>query len=328
MDRPWALVISVLFFASVLSHELSHSIVAVRNGIPVQGITLFFFGGVSHLAHEARRPYIEFVITVVGPLSSILLAGIFGVLWWFFRDSYASLEVTCRLLMSINLMLGVFNMLPGFPLDGGRVLRAVIWGGSGRYWLATQVAVRTGQLIGGSIVVAGASLAVFDFRLFGLSGIWMILIGGVLFSAATVTYRQESVRERLKTYRVADVMSGEWWTLPGEMLMNSPLVSQGLAEHNDLIAVSFNGRVEGMITRRSMEHVPKKTQPTTLLSQAMLPLRSLPCLTPEDTASEAMERMDTARLGSLAAFSYGELVGFISRDGIAKLAKSRIRNRF
>ena len=127
----WALasVISVLFFASVLSHELSHSIVAVRNGIPVQGITLFFFGGVSHLAHEARRPYIEFVITVVGPLSSILLAGIFGALWWFFRDSYASLEVTCRLLMSINLMLGVFNMLPGFPLDGGRVLRAVIWGG-------------------------------------------------------------------------------------------------------------------------------------------------------------------------------------------------------
>jgi len=112
--------------------------------------------------------------------------------------------------------------------------------------------------------------------------------------------------------------------------MNSPLVSQGLAEHNDLLAVSLNGRVEGMITRRSMAKVPKKAQATTLLSQAMLPLRSLPFLTPEDTASEAMERMErmeTGRLGSLAVFSYGELVGFVSRDSIVKLAKSRMRNR-
>ena len=325
-----ALAISVLFFASVLFHELSHSLVAVRKGIPVQGITLFFFGGVSHLAHEARRPYIEFLITVVGPLSSILLAGVFGALWWFFRDLNASLEVAFRLLMGINLMLGVFNMLPGFPLDGGRVLRSVIWGFSGRYWLATQVAVRAGQLIGGSIAIGGGSLAIFDFHVFGLSGIWMILIGGFLFSAATSTYRQERAKERLKAYRVADVMNGEWWTLPGEILMNSPLVSQGLAEHNDLLAVSLNGRVEGMITRRSMAKVPKKAQATTLLSQAMLPLRSLPFLTPEDTASEAMERMErmeTGRLGSLAVFSYGELVGFVSRDSIVKLAKSRMRNR-
>ena len=322
-----ALAISVLFFASVLSHELSHSLVAVRKGIPVQGITLFFFGGVSHLAHEARRPYIEFLITVVGPLSSILLAGVFGALWWFFRDLNASLEVAFRLLMGINLMLGVFNMLPGFPLDGGRVLRSVIWGFSGRYWLATQVAVRAGQLIGGSIAIGGGSLAIFDFRLFGLSGIWMILIGGFLFSAATSTYRQERAKERLKAYRVADVMNGEWWTLPGKILMNSPLVRQGLAVHNDLLAVSLNGRVEGMITRRSMAQVPKKAQSTTLLSQAMLPLRSLPFLTPEDTASEAMERMETGRLGSLAVFSYGELVGFVSRDGIVKLAKNRTRNR-
>ena len=322
-----ALAISVLFFASVLAHELSHSLVAVRKGIPVQGITLFFFGGVSQLAHEARRPYIEFLITVVGPLSSVLLAGVFGALWYFFRDSSASLEVAFRLLMNINLMLGVFNMLPGFPLDGGRVLRSVIWGFSGRYWLATQVAARAGQLIGGSIAIGGGALAIFDFRLFGLSGIWMTLIGGFLFSAATATYRQERANERLKAYRVVDVMNGEWWTLPGEMLMNSPLVRQGLAEHNDLLAVSLNGRVEGMITSRSMAHVPKKAQATTLLSQAMSPLRSLPFLTPEDTASEAMDRMETGRLGSLAVYSYGELVGFVSRDGIAKLAKSRIKNR-
>ena len=322
-----ALVIAVLFFASVLAHELSHSVVAVRKGIPVQGITLFFFGGVSHLAHEARRPYIEFLITVVGPLSSVLLAAVFGALWLLFRDINSSLEVAFRLLMSINLMLGVFNMLPGFPLDGGRVLRAVIWGLSGDYWRATQIAVRAGQVIGGLIVLGGASLAVFDFRLFGLSGIWMILIGAFLFSAATATYRQERAKERLKAYRVADVMNDEWWTLPGEMLMNSPLVGQGLAEHNDLLAISLNGRVEGMLTRRLMTRIPKRAWGSTLLSQAMLPLRSVPVLTLEDTASEAMEQMETGRLGSLAVMRDGELLGFVSREGILGLARRRIRNR-
>jgi Zn-dependent protease len=320
-----ALVISVLFFTSVLAHELSHSLVAVRKGIPVQGITLFFFGGVSHLAHEARRPWLEFLITVAGPLSSILLAAVFGALWLLFRDINSSLEVTFRLLMSINLMLGVFNMLPGFPLDGGRVLRSVIWGLSGNYWRATQVAVRAGQLIGGLIALGGGYLAVDRFHSFGISGIWMVLIGGFLFSAATATYRQEQAKERLKAVRVSDVMNGEWWTLPGEMLMSSPMVSQGLKEHDDLLAVSLNGRVEGMITRRLMAHIPKRAWGVTPLSQAMLPLRSVPVLTPEDTASEAMEQMETGRLGSLAVMRDDELLGFVSREGIARLVRRRKR---
>ena len=189
-----ALLIAVLFFASLLAHELSHSVVAVHKGVPVQGITLFFFGGVSHLTHEARRPYIEFLITVVGPISSILLAGGFGVLWLLFRDTNPSLEVAFRLLMIINLMLGIFNMLPGFPLDGGRVLRAVIWGVSGSYWRATQIAAIAGQVIGVLIVMGGASLAIFHFQLFALSGIWMVLIGGFLFLSATATLRQERPR--------------------------------------------------------------------------------------------------------------------------------------
>ena len=340
-----AAAIAVLFFASVLAHELSHSLVAVRKGIPVQGITLFFFGGVSQLAHEARRPYTEFLITVVGPLSSILLAVGFGALAWLFRDTGSSqdvalwnlawlsrdtdspLEVAFRLLMSINLMLGVFNMLPGFPLDGGRVLRSVIWGLSGSYWRATQVAVRSGQAIGGLIALGGGYLAVNYFQYYGISGIWMILVGGFLFSAATATYRQERAKERLKTYRVSDVMNEEWWTLPGEMLMNSPLVTQGLAEHDNLLAVSLNGQVEGMITRRLMDRIPRRAWGSTLLSQAMLPLRSLPILTPADTASEAMDQMETARLSSLAVMRDGELLGFVSRDGIIRLAKRRNKNR-
>ena len=323
-----AVVIAVSFFLSVLAHELSHSLVAVRKGIPVQGITLFFFGGVSQLSHEAPRPYTEFAITVVGPASSIVLALLFGGLWFLLRDFSASLEIAFQYLMSINLMLGVFNMLPGFPLDGVRVLRAVIWGITGNYWLATRVAARGGQVIGTLMVLGGVALAAFDFNLFGISGIWMALIGAFLFSAATATYRQERSREGLRPYRVADVMTNDWWTLPGETPMDSPLVDQGLARHNDLVMVSLNGRVEGLLTRRLVAQVPRGAWASTPLSRIMLPLWSLPSLTPEDTVSDAMERVQTGKQDKLAVLRNGELMGMVSREDILRFARRVLRARF
>lgn len=329
VQQQWglAVAIAVLFFSSVLAHELSHSLVAVRSGIPVRGITLFFFGGVSHLGHEAPRPLTEFLITAVGPASSIALALVFGGLWYFLREVSSSLEVTFRLLLSINLMLGIFNMLPGFPLDGGRVLRSVIWGLTGNYWRATQVAVRGGQAIGGLMALGGASLAVFDFNVFGISGIWMVLIGAFLFSAATATYRQERTNEGLRSYRVADVMSDDLWSLPGETPLESPLVDQGLSQHNDLVMVSLNGRVEGLVTRRLLAKVPRNAWAYTPLSGAMLPLGSVPWLTPEDNISEAMEQVETGKLDRLAVRRNGELLGFVSREDILHFTRRVLRRK-
>ena len=202
-----ALITTILFFLSVLVHELSHSLLAVRKGIPVIGITLFLFGGVSQLSHEARRPMTEFLIAVVGPLTSILLAVVFGVLGFVLSSGIppwedvlsnpnpTSLEVISLHLAWINMGLGLFNLLPGFPLDGGRILRAVVWGLSGSYWRGTQVAARAGQFWGGLIIATGLVWLHFGQT---FSGVWFALIGLFLFYAATVSYRQERNRESMK----------------------------------------------------------------------------------------------------------------------------------
>ena len=196
-DGPqvWAVAASttILFFASVVAHELSHSVVALRKGIPVRGITLFIFGGVSQLAHEAQRPLTEFLVAIVGPLASILLSGALLGIWYVFRDLNDSVAAMSFSLFAINLSIGVFNMLPGFPLDGGRVLRSVIWGITGNYWRATQFVTGCGQLLGGLMVGGGIQWFVMGTE---LERLWLTMIGGFLLVAATANYREERTREK------------------------------------------------------------------------------------------------------------------------------------
>ncbi len=183
-----AMLMVVLFFMSVLAHELSHSVLAQWRGIPVLGITLFIFGGVSRLAREPDRPLLEFGVAVVGPLTSMVLAAIFGGLWYLLGTGDSALEVVLFLLAWSNLSLGVFNILPGYPLDGGRVLRALVWAITGSYRKGTRVAARSGQAIGGLAMSVGLALGIFVNP---LDGVWIAVIGGFLFSVATASYRQE-----------------------------------------------------------------------------------------------------------------------------------------
>ncbi len=180
-----AMVTVVLFFLSVLAHELSHSVMAQRKGIPVRGITLFIFGGVSRLDHEPNRPVTEFAIALVGPLCSILLAGIFGGSWYLAGGGDSTIEVVLLLLAWTNLSLGVFNLVPGYPLDGGRLLRAGIWGMTGSYRRATQIAAWSGQAVGGAMILGGASLALWVDP---VNGVWVAIVGFFLFSIARSSY--------------------------------------------------------------------------------------------------------------------------------------------
>ena len=186
-----AMVLVVLFFMSVLAHEISHSLLARHEGIPVRGITLFIFGGVSRLDREPDRPFTDFAIAVVGPLTSLVLAAVFGGLWYVLRDGNSTLEVVVLLLAWSNLSLGVFNILPGYPLDGGRVLRSLVWRITGSYRTATKVATRSGQAIGGIMVVMGMGLSLFANA---VDGVWLALIGAFLFFVATAGYRQDHSR--------------------------------------------------------------------------------------------------------------------------------------
>jgi CBS domain-containing protein len=175
------------------------------------------------------------------------------------------------------------------------------------------------------MVLGGLSLAAFYFDDFPIFGIWMALIGGFLFSAATAIYRQERSREGLKSYRVADVMTNDWWTLPGETPLGSPLVDQGLIKHNGLVMVSLNGRVEGLLTRRVLAQVPRSAWRHTPLSRVMAPLSSVPWLAPEDTVSDALERAETGKLDRMAVLRNGELLGFVSREDILRFARRVLR---
>ena len=176
-----AMITVVLFFLSVLAHELSHSAMALYKGIPVRGITLFIFGGVSQLDKEPVSPHIELVVALIGPLISIVLASIFGLAWYLLGRGDSPLEVVLLLLAWTNLSLGVFNLAPGYPLDGGRLLRAGIWGITGYHYKATWIAARMGQAIGLSIVSGGVLLAIFTEV---VDGIWLGCIGMFLFFMA------------------------------------------------------------------------------------------------------------------------------------------------
>ena len=188
-----AIVTVLLFFLSVLAHELSHSLVALSRGIRVNGITLFIFGGVSHLDHEPERPFEEFLISVVGPMTNFALAALAGgiLLWlspgnwpWAARVS-SPVEMVLVLLAWGNLSVGIFNMAPGFPLDGGRVLRAIVWASSGNLLVATRVAARSGQ--GFALLMVGGGIA---YAVTGelVDGVWAVFVGVFLFLVATRSY--------------------------------------------------------------------------------------------------------------------------------------------
>ena len=176
-----AIITVLLFFLSVLAHELSHSVMALCKGIRVHGITLFIFGGVSRLEQDPLRPLTEFIVALVGPLISIVLAAMFAVAWYLLGHGDSPLEIVLLLLVWTNLSLGVFNLVPGYPLDGGRLLRALIWGFTGNHHKATQIATGMGQASGLFMVLGGVLLALLTEP---VNGIWLGLVGMFLFSMA------------------------------------------------------------------------------------------------------------------------------------------------
>jgi Zn-dependent protease len=313
-----AAVTTLLFFLSVLAHELSHSLVAVRKGIPVIGITLFIFGGVSQLAHEARHPFTEFVVAIVGPLTSIIL----GLLLLSVRDLTGglsdSLYFVLTSLMIINFILGIFNLMPGFPLDGGRVLRSLVWGITGSYWRATQISARAGQVIGGILVVGGVGLAYIG----QYQAIWTSLVGGFLIVAATMSYRQERARESLRSYRVADAMTTDWCTLPGETPLTSQLVAQGFSGGEDFVGVLLDGRMQGIVTRRQLVQATRGGWAYTTLAQVMRPLSDLTAVEPNEAIFDVLEHMDEADLERSTVVGNGIILGFITRSNAQRFVRS------
>jgi Zn-dependent protease/CBS domain-containing protein len=322
------IITSLLFFTCVFLHEMGHSLVARGFGIPVMSITLFIFGGVAHIKREPSKPMHEFLIAIAGPLTSIALAGLFflglAVFATYVPAAGEGLSMPasiCFWLGSINLMLAIFNMVPGFPLDGGRVLRSIVWGVTGRFDRATRIAASIGALIAYGLIALGIFLAIGMQLL--LNGIWIAFIGGFLLMAARSSVAQLSARQILAGLRVGDVMERlPHRVSPGlsvQSLVEGPILHQGL----NTFLVEADGMLRGLITLNEVKSTPQDEWPSTPLQSIMVPLRDLVVVEPNVPLERLRETMDERGLDQLPVVDNDQVVGMVSREGLARVLHNR-----
>lgn len=312
-------VTSLLLFASVLAHELGHAYVALRNNIPVSSITLFIFGGVAQLKKEPNSPGAEFRISLAGPLVSLFMALLFGGIW-LISENIPSITASSRYLMRINFMLAGLNMIPGFPLDGGRIFRALVWWLSGDYEQANRIAVASGQMIAFGFIGLGV-YAIFNGQY--LNGIWLVFIGWFLQNAAASTSAQMNMQNLLRGIRVSQVMSRECPTIssltPISQLVDERILNGG----QRCFFISNNGELRGLLTLHEISKVPQRQWRFTTAEQAMVNFKHLAKVTPDTELLNALQTMDDANVAQLPVMDGDALVGILSREQILHYLRTR-----
>lgn len=305
-------ITAVMLFVSVLIHELGHSVVAQRYGLSVPRITLFIFGGVSQIAAEPPNPGSEFWIAIVGPIVSFALAALFWelepLLAWspplFALDKYLAL---------INLILGAFNLIPGFPLDGGRVFRAIVWKISGKYQRATAIAGVTGRFFGYSLIFIGVwQVLLGNF----LGGMWIAFIGWFLESAAGSQLQQEALKSVLGEHKVLDAMKREFLQVPGSTTLQEVVDDYILPSGVRYLVVGGPGGPVGMVTLTGVRQVPRQAWATTTAAQVMVPLQRLATTQPDAILWSALEKMGRNGVNQLPVLKGDGIVGILSREDI------------
>jgi Zn-dependent protease/predicted transcriptional regulator len=309
-------ITAFFFFASVLVHELAHSVVAVLNGIPVRKITLFLFGGVAEITREPPDPATELKVALAGPATSAVLAAAFwaAVLLMGPDPARPGLQLALLHLAVANTSLLIFNLLPGLPLDGGRVLRAIIWRASKNLRRATYVASTAGKVLAGLLIVAGV-VAIFS-RAYIIPGLWFIFIALFLRQAAESSYRQIVMKEALAGIRVANVMTRDVVTVSPDISLVELIDRFVLRYHFTCYPVVSGGRPVGVITIKLVKHVPRDAWGATRVSEAMIPLTDAISLSPDDDVPTAIQKMSSSGLGRLPVIAGGGLVGIVTRRDI------------
>jgi Zn-dependent protease/CBS domain-containing protein len=327
--RYWGMggIASLLLFLSVLLHELGHSYVALRYQIPIRQITLFIFGGMAHMGKEPPTPRAEFLIAMAGPLVSLILGvgclgGSMAMDSLSARSGFQGLIVLGGLLGMVNVQLGLFNLIPGFPLDGGRALRAGLWAWNKDFDRATSQASLTGIGFGVALGLTGAGLVVGAWSgglgdSIATNGGWLILIGAFLFSAALASRRQAAMRTSLASVTVRQVMVHPVVIVPPDMTVQDAVDQYFVAHGFGGFPVCEEGQVLGLVTVRDVQSLPTALWTWRRIREVMRPASPAFCVPPDWSVMQAMERMIQGGLDRLVVMEEGAIVGLITRSAIA-----------
>lgn len=312
------IITSLLFFASVVTHELAHSLVARFYGIPVSSITLFIFGGVAQITREAARPGVEFKMAAAGPACSLLIGGLFGLLWFFTQGVFGPVAALAFWLAQINVVLAVFNLIPGFPLDGGRVFRSLIWRLTGNYWRSTKIAVRVGQGVGYLFILVGILVAFL--RPFGMdwfSGVWLAFIGWFLGNAASDSYRQVKWRDGLRGFSVSQAMT-VYPTVPPNITVNQLVSGYLFSSGYPFFMIANEGKLEGILTLEDIKPVPREKWQATQVKEIVTPACKLKVAQSDQDALSVLEEMEGKNINLMLVASGGRVTGLITRDDLRR----------
>jgi len=309
---------SALFFGSVIFHELAHSLVAQRYKIPVQSITLFVFGGLARLGREPEKPSHEFNIAVAGPFSSFFLAGVFYGLFILFPAGTLP-GALGEWLMGVNLMLATFNLVPGFPLDGGRMLRALVWGATKDYARATRVASVTGQVIAYAMILYGGWNALQG----NLGALWIAFIGWFVLTAAQESYAQVTIRSYLKGLHASDVMSAEMPSVSRDISIED-YVQELLRTGRRCHLVTGGGKLVGLVSAHNLKEIPREEWSNTPIQSAMLPREQIHWTAPEESLLSILERMQEHDINQMPVVQEESVIGLVTRDSILRVIQTRL----
>ncbi|MFQ5441359.1 MAG: site-2 protease family protein [Thermodesulfobacteriota bacterium] len=310
-------VSALLLFVCVLIHELSHSVTANKLGLDIRGITLFIFGGVAEMTREPDDAAVELKIAVAGPIASGLLGGLFYLASKAVPASgFPLLHPVLSYLSLVNLILMAFNLIPGFPLDGGRVLRALWWAKTGDVYAATRAASQAGRTFAFFLIILGFfQILVGNF----IGGLWMVLIGVFLQQAALGGYQQLIIKKMLGGVRVGDVMSKEVVSIDGDMTIQEAVDDYFLTHHFASFPVTSGAKAVGIITFKGVKSVERARWAETLVRGVMVALDEKDFLKPAESAMDAFAKISQSGIGRLPVLFEGKLVGMVSRGDLLRI---------
>jgi Zn-dependent protease/predicted transcriptional regulator len=324
-----AIITSLMFFTSLLLHELSHAAVARSQGLPVRSITLFALGGVAQIEKEAENAKTEFWMAIVGPITSIVIGAIcltvaWSLGWSPINEPRTPPMAVLQWLGYINIALAFFNMIPGFPLDGGRILRAIVWRITGDPARSMRIAATVGQFVAFLFIFWGI-VRFFSGGNFG--GLWITLIGWFLLEAARSSYAQVAVTESLRGVKVSDVMTNDWPVVDGRMNLQTFVDEHLLTTGQRCFVVEENGEVSGLVTPHEVKTIERPQWTSTTVAEVMRPLKDLHTIGPGTPVTKALEVMGREDLNQLPVVRNDHLEGLISRSHILRLLQTRAEFR-